>query len=158
MTALPKNKTVIQALNAVLGELLIAINQYFLHARIYRNEALSALDKVAYRQSIVEMKDADDLINRILLLGGLPNLQDLGKLLIGEDVKERLECDLKLEGRKVDLIRQSILVCEEARDFVSRALLKSLLDKAEEQADFWETQLELLEQMGIQNYIQMSAK
>lgn len=151
-------KEVIHALNAVLGQSLIAINQYFLHARIAKNWGIGELNEAFYKQSIREMKIADELIERILLLEGLPNLQELGKLLIGESVEEMLKCDLKLENKKYDTLVEAIGVCEKERDYVSRALLVAQKDSNEEYIDWLETQQELIEQMGIQNYIQLKAQ
>ncbi len=148
------DKEVIKALNLVLGKALIAINQYFLHARIVNNWGLEELNSVFYKQSIREMKWADALIERILLLEGLPNLQELGKLLIGENVAEILTCDLRLEADQNELIKQAIEICEEHKDFVSRQLLVSLKDGHEEHYDWLNTQQELIEDMGLENYIQ----
>ncbi|WP_323842837.1 bacterioferritin [Moraxella sp. Pampa] len=148
------DKEVIRALNNVLGQSLIAINQYFLHARIVKNWGIEELNDAFYRQSIQEMKWSDRLIERILLLEGLPNLQELGKLLIGENVTEILACDLRLEKRKHDILLDAISVCTEKRDFVSRELLIHLKDGNEEYEDWLETQHEKIESIGIQNYIQ----
>ena len=152
------NKEVIRALNAALGQSLIAINQYFLHARIVKNWGISELNKAFYKQSIQEMKWSDQLIERILLLEGLPNLQEYGKILIGEDVAEILSCDLKLENRKHDLLVEAINTCEANRDYVSRELLVALKDGNEEHIDWLDTQNELIASMGIQNYIQLKAQ
>jgi len=139
---------VIQNLNLVLRNELTAINQYFLHARMLRHWGVRKLGDFEYHESIDEMKHADKLIDRILFLGGLPNLQDLDKLLIGESVKEILECDLKLEHKAmIDL-----------RDFVSRELLQHILEDEEEHVDFIEQQLDLIGLMGIENYIQLESK
>lgn len=148
------DKDVIRQLNLVLGQSLIAINQYFLHARIVKNWGVEELNDVFYKQSICEMKWSDELIERILLLEGLPNLQELGKLLIGETVQEILECDLRLEKRKHDVLVQAIEVCTQKRDFVSRELLIKLKDGNEEHEDWLETQQEKIGDIGIQNYIQ----
>lgn len=151
------DKEVIRALNSVLGQSLIAINQYFLHARIVKNWGVEELNDVFYKQSIQEMKWSDELIERILLLEGLPNLQELGKLLIGENVEEILACDLRLEKRKHDVLVDAIGVCTEKRDFVSRELLIRLKDGSEEYEDWLETQQEKIEDIGIQNYIQIQS-
>ena len=152
------DKDVIRALNGVLAQSLISINQYFLHARIVKNWGIGELNDVFYKQSIQEMKWSDELIERILLLEGLPNLQELGKLMIGEDTKEILSCDLRLEKRKHDVLVEAIGVCETKRDFVSRELLVKLKDGNEEYEDWLETQQELIESMGIANYIQKNAE
>lgn len=152
------NKEVIRALNAALGQSLIAINQYFLHARIVKNWGIGELNEAFYKQSIQEMKWSDQLIERILLLEGLPNLQEYGKILIGEDVAEILSCDLKLENRKHDLLVEAINTCEANRDYVSRELLVTLKDGNEEHIDWLDTQNELIASMGIQNYIQLKAQ
>lgn len=147
-------KQVLRALNQVLGQALIAINQYFLHARIAKNWGLEELNDKLYHQSIHEMKWADDLIERILMLEGLPNLQELGKLLIGENVAEILDCDLRLERQKTEILREAIKICEESDDFVSRKLLVKLKDGSEEHIDWLETQHELIANMGIEKYTQ----
>lgn len=152
------NKEVIRALNAALGQSLIAINQYFLHARIVKNWGIGELNEAFYKQSIQEMKWSDQLIERILLLEGLPNLQEYGKILIGEDVAEILSCDLKLENCKHDLLVEAINTCEANRDYVSRELLVALKDGNEEHIDWLNTQNELIASMGIQNYIQLKAQ
>lgn len=151
------DKEVIRALNSVLGQSLIAINQYFLHARIVKNWGVEELNDSFYKQSIREMKWSDELIERILLLEGLPNLQELGKLLIGETVEEILACDLRLEKRKHDVLIDAIEICTKHRDFVSRELLIRLKDGNEEYEDWLETQQEKIEDIGIQNYIQIQA-
>lgn len=145
---------VLTELNAVLRESLTLINQYFLHARMLRNMGYDALDKRMAHQSIDEMKMADKLMQRIFLLEGLPNLQDLGKLLIGESVPEILECDLKGEQRKHAVLLKAIAACEAAQDYVSRELLEGFKDENEEYMDWLETQQELIEQMGLPNYLQ----
>lgn len=148
------DKAVIVALNKVLGQSLIAINQYFLHARMARHWGLGVLNSNFYHQSIKEMKWSDDLIERILLLEGLPNLQDLGKLYIGEDVPEVLECNLRLERQKLGIITDAIAICEASQDYVSRKLLVTLKDGNEEYEDWTETQLYLIDEIGIENYLQ----
>ena len=148
------DKAILRALNQVLGQTLIAINQYFLHARIAKNWALEELNEKMYHQSIQEMEWADDLIARILMLEGLPNLQELGKLLIGENVAEILGCDLQLENQKTAIIKDALALCEQHADFVSRQLLVKLKDGSEEYIDWLETQQELITVMGIQNYTQ----
>lgn len=146
--------TVIQHLNKVLGNELVAINQYFLHSRMFKDWGLAALAKKEYEESIDEMKHADKLIERILFLEGLPNLQSLGKLYIGENTQEMLECDLKVELIAIPDLRDGIAYCESVRDFVSRDLLQDILDSEEEHVDWLETQLSLIERVGIQLYEQ----
>jgi bacterioferritin len=145
---------VLKRLNQILTNELTSINQYFLHARMYQNEGYGKLGKKTYEESIEEMKHADRLVKRILLLDGHPNLQNLGKLLIGEGVKERLEGDLAAETRGRTAIVETILLCEQKQDYVSRDLLTEILDDTEEHIDFLETQLLVLEQIGLQNYLQ----
>ena len=146
------DKSVIAALNLGLKGELTAINQYFLHARMLENWGFMKRGKAEYEESIEEMKHADRLIQRILLLGGLPNLQDLGKLYIGENLKELIECDLRLELEGIRNYREAIKTCEEAHDYVSRDLIIDILGDEEEHQDHNRTELELIEKIGIQNF------
>jgi bacterioferritin len=145
---------VIALLQAQLKNELTAINQYFLHYRMLKHWGLGKLAKVEYEESIGEMKHADKLMDRIFMLDGLPNLQDLGKLRVGEDVTEILRCDLQSEQGAQATIKDGIAQCEAARDYVSRDLLQSILDDTEEHIDFLETQLDLIDKVGLQNYCQ----
>ena len=145
---------ILQHLNAVLKNELTAINQYFLHSRMFGHWGLERLEKHEKDESIDEMKHADRLIQRILFLDGLPNLQDLGKLLIGENVQECIECDLKLEMAAHVELKSAIVDSESHGDFVSRELFKSILESEEEHIDFLETQLELVKRLGLELYAQ----
>jgi bacterioferritin len=145
---------VLEYLNSQLKNELSAINQYFLHARMYKHWGLDKLGKHEYDESIGEMKHADLLIERIFLLNGLPNLQDLHKLLIGEETKEIMECDLKLELMSQATCKEAIVYCESVRDFISREILTHILDDTEDHIDWLETNLELIDKVGIQNYLQ----
>lgn len=145
---------VITYLNQVLKNELTAINQYFLHSRMYKDWGLGRMAAHEYEESIDEMKHADALIERILFLEGLPNLQELGKLLIGQSVQEIIECDLKLEMAAMPVLREAIKHCESVGDFVSRKLFRDILESEEEHVDWLETQLGLIGKMGIENYTQ----
>lgn len=149
-----QDSQIIDYLNRVLKNELTAINQYFLHAKILADRGLARLAHKERQESIEEMEHADQLMERILFLEGLPNLQDLGKLLIGEDVPEMLRCDLEMEMQAIPLLREAIAFAEGAGDYVSRELLQKILLGEEEHVDWLETQLELIDKTGLQNYLQ----
>ena len=146
--------TVIEHLNRVLKNELTAINQYFLHSRMLRDWGFAKLGDHEHEESIDEMKHADSIIERVLFLEGLPNLQDIGKLRIGEDVPEILQCDLDLELDAIPDLKAAIAYCENHKDYVSRELFDEILTSEEEHVDFLETQLELVDKVGVENYLQ----
>ncbi len=148
---------VVQYLNAVLTNELTAINQYFLHARMLDNWGITKLGKHEYRESIEEMRHADELIKRILFLEGVPNVQRLNQILIGETAEEIIRCDMKLEEKAVADLREAIPYCESVRDFASRDLLSSILRDEENHIDFMETQFDLIARIGVQNWIQLNS-
>ena len=156
--SLPGDPKTIAFLNLVLKNELTAINQYFLHSRMLADWGLSILAHKEYEESIDEMKHADRLIKRILFLGGLPNLQDLGKLMIGEDVREIIKCDLSLETRSLPDLKMAIAHCETVKDYVSRELFVHILESEEDHIDWLQTQFRLIEQMGLQNFVQLQTK
>jgi len=145
---------IIAHLNQVLKNELTAINQYFLHSRMFKDWGFNKLAEHEYDESVDEMKHADQIIERILFLEGLPNVQDLGKVVIGEDVKEALTCDLKLELKAIPDLRAAVADAETHKDYVSRNLFRSILDSEEEHVDWLETQLELIDKIGLPNYLQ----
>lgn len=146
--------TVLKTLNQILTLELTSINQFFLHARMYKNWGVKALDKKSYKKSILDMKQADALIERILFLEGLPNLQQLGRLHIGEHTTEMFICDMKFEVEQLDALRTAIALCESEADYISRELLEEILEAEEEHVDWIESQQFLIEHTGIENYIQ----
>ncbi len=145
---------VIEYLNGVLRNELTAINQYFLHSRMFKDMGLKELADYEFQESVDEMKHADQCVERILFLEGLPNMQMMGKLRIGEHAREMIECDLALEMEAIPLLREAIEYCESCNDFVSRDLFASILDSEEEHVDWLETQLDLMDKVGIENYLQ----
>ena len=148
------DKKAIEFLQAQLKNELTAINQYYLHYRVLKHWGFDKLAKKEYEESIGEMKHADWLMDRIFMLDGLPNLQDLGKLQVGEDVPEILACDLRSEQGAQATIKEGMAHCESVRDYVSRDLLQKILDDTEEHIDFLETQIDLIEKVGLPNYLQ----
>jgi bacterioferritin len=149
---------VIEFLNGVLKNELTAINQYFLHSRMFANWGVSELAEKEYKESVDEMKHADKLVKRILFLDGLPNLQDLGKLMIGEDIVECLDCDLKLEMDSMPLLRDAIQHCEKVRDYVSRELFEDILESEEEHVDWLETQKGIIGRIGVERFILLQSE
>jgi len=149
---------IIQHLQTVLKNELTAINQYFLHSRMFGNWGLKRLEEIQKKESIDEMRHADDLIKRILFLDALPNLQDLGKLLIGQTVQECIECDLRLETQARGQLKAAIAACESSADYISRKLFTSILESEEEHIDFLETQLDLIKRIGAERYTQSQIK
>lgn len=145
---------IIRLLNSQLTNELTAINQYFLHARMYQHWGFGKLGKKEYNESIGEMKHADNLINRILMLDGLPNVQAINKVMVGENTPEMLQCDLTLEQAAQKTVKDGIAACELAADYISRELFKDILDDTEEHIEWLETQLELINKIGLHNYLQ----
>ncbi len=152
------DKKIIELLNEALKKELTAVNQYFLHARMLEDWGITKLAKHEYNESIEEMRHADDLIKRILFLEGLPNLQELGKLYIGQDVKEIMECDMKLEVDGAGHYREADSYAEEVKDYVTRDLFAKILSDEEGHIDYLETQLQMIKNMGVQNYIQINSE
>ena len=152
------DSALISKLNSILTNELTAVNQYFLHARMYDNWGYKKLGKKTYDESIEEMRHADALIKRILFLEGLPNLQDLGKLMIGENVRELITCDLSLETRALPDLKMGISHCENIKDYVTRELFVDILESEEEHIDWLQTQMRLIEQMGIENFVQLQTR
>jgi len=152
------DKKVLEHLNDALKKEMTAVNQYFLHSRMLEDWGVTKLAKHEYKESIEEMHHADELIQRILLLEGLPNMQDLGKLYIGQDVKEVIECDLKLEHEGAAAYREAVALCESVKDFVSRDLFAKILGDEEGHIDHLETQLDLIKQIGVEKYILLNAE
>jgi len=145
---------VIEYLNKVLKNELTSINQYFLHARMFKNWGLNALNEHEFKESVDEMKHADALVERILFLEGLPNMQDIGSLKIGENTLEILQSDLALEQKALPVLREAIAYCESIKDYVSRELFAQILDSEEDHIDWLETQLDLIQKIGLENYLQ----
>lgn len=152
------DRKVIEFLNVVLRNELTAINQYFLHSRMFKDWGLTSLADYEKHESIDEMKHADQLIERILFLEGLPNMQDMGKLMIGEHTQEMLNSDLRLEMEALPALRDAIAYCESVKDYVSRDLFDQILSSEEEHVDWLETQLQLIDKVGIENYLQSQMK
>ena len=150
-------KTVIEQLNIILQNELVAINQYFLHSRILKDKGYEKLAETVFQESIDEMKHADELVQRILFLEGVPNMQSLGKLSIGENVQDMYANDLGLEMKAVPDLRNAVQICEQERDYGSRDLLQRILDDEEEHVDWLETQISMIEEMGLENYLQSAA-
>lgn len=148
------DRQVLQTLNKTLRVYLTSINQYFLHARMHKNWGFEALGKYIYKESIADMKFADDIIERILLLEGLPNLQDLGKIFIGEGPIETIGCDIKIEELKDEVLSDAIKLAEEKQDYVTRSLLEKLKQHNEDHWDWLELQSELIEELGVEHYLQ----